>query len=191
MKPHFYRCKREERYREQKTEMWFVLLYSRSWHKEHKVQGSSLVSVQTIEKNRLTDLLLTSARCSLRASLMSSVTREEFGAKPLYSMPPGSLPRVLFQTWGTWGDHGEDPGNTGVTLPLGWPGNALETTWRGWRKCPSRRNSGSPCSDCFWPREAVDGWMDAYSGEILLNSYLRIIMSWVIILSYNVSRNIL
>ncbi|KAI3373544.1 hypothetical protein L3Q82_022135 [Scortum barcoo] len=43
----------------------------------------------------------------------------------LFRMPPGRLPREVFQACPTGGGGlGEDPGHAGETMSLGWPGNA-------------------------------------------------------------------
>ncbi|KAI3369738.1 hypothetical protein L3Q82_024404, partial [Scortum barcoo] len=78
---------------------------------------------------------------SLRDKVRSSVTREELGVEEplllhiersqlrwlghLFRMPPGRLPREVFQACPTsGGGPGEDPGHAGGTMSLSWPGNA-------------------------------------------------------------------
>ncbi|KAI3377434.1 hypothetical protein L3Q82_008412 [Scortum barcoo] len=77
---------------------------------------------------------------SLRDRVRSSVIREELGVEPLllriersqlrwlghlFRMPPGRLPREVFQAGvPPGGGPGEDPGHAGETMSLGWPGNA-------------------------------------------------------------------
>ncbi|KAI3369117.1 hypothetical protein L3Q82_025441 [Scortum barcoo] len=77
---------------------------------------------------------------SLKIGVRSSVTREELGVEPLllriersqlrwlghlFQMPPGRLPREVFQACPTGRRPlEEDPGHAGETMPLGWPGNA-------------------------------------------------------------------
>ncbi|KAI3356712.1 hypothetical protein L3Q82_003310 [Scortum barcoo] len=79
---------------------------------------------------------------SLRDRVRSSVTREELGVEPLllllriersqlrwlghlFRMPPGRLPREVFQACPIGGGGlGEDQGHAGETMSLGWPGNA-------------------------------------------------------------------
>ncbi len=78
---------------------------------------------------------------SLRDRVRSSVTREELGVEPLLLHIERSQLRWLGYLFGcprdaflgrcSWhvppgGDPGEDPGHAGVTMSLGWPGNALE-----------------------------------------------------------------
>ncbi|KAI3362663.1 hypothetical protein L3Q82_001737 [Scortum barcoo] len=81
---------------------------------------------------------------SLRDRVRSSVTREELRSRePLLLqhreesaevawasiswMPPGRLPREVFQACPTTGRRPvEDPGHAGETMSLGWPGNASE-----------------------------------------------------------------
>ncbi|KAI3365245.1 hypothetical protein L3Q82_010339, partial [Scortum barcoo] len=75
----------------------------------------------------------------LEIRVRSSVTREELGVEPLllhiersqlrwlghlFRMPPGRLPREVFQACPTGRRPGEDPGHAGETMSLGWPGNA-------------------------------------------------------------------
>ncbi|KAI3356446.1 hypothetical protein L3Q82_017657 [Scortum barcoo] len=81
-----------------------------------------------------------------------SVTREELGVEPLllriersqlrwlghlFRMPPGRLPREVFQAGMSHlgGGLGEDPGHAGETMSLGWPGNASGSPRKSWRKC--------------------------------------------------------
>ena len=49
-----------------------------------------------------------------------------------------------------------------------WPGNALGSSWKSWRKCPGRGKSGCPFSGSC-PRDPaadkrtiMDGWMDGH-----------------------------
>ncbi|KAI3355041.1 hypothetical protein L3Q82_017918 [Scortum barcoo] len=72
--------------------------------------------------------------------LSAQVTREELGdraAAPsriersqlrwlghLFRVPPGRLPREVFQACPTGRRPGEDPGHAGETMSLSWPGNA-------------------------------------------------------------------
>ncbi|KAI3361768.1 hypothetical protein L3Q82_002111 [Scortum barcoo] len=86
-----------------------------------------------------------------RDRVRSSVTREELGVEPLllriersqlrwlghlFGMPPGRLPREVFQACPTGKEAlGEDPGHAGETMSLGWPGNASG--------CPPGRAGGS------------------------------------------------
>ncbi|KAI3372952.1 hypothetical protein L3Q82_023399, partial [Scortum barcoo] len=76
----------------------------------------------------------------LEIGVRSSVTREELGVEPLlllriersqlrwlghlFRMPPGRLPREVFQACPTGRRPVEDPGHAGETMSLGWPGNA-------------------------------------------------------------------
>ena len=63
-------------------------------------------------------------------------------------------------------DPEEDPGHAGVTMSPSWPGNALGSSRKSWRKCPGRGKSGCPCSDSCPCDPApdkqtkMDGWMD-------------------------------
>ncbi|KAI3355014.1 hypothetical protein L3Q82_004559 [Scortum barcoo] len=88
---------------------------------------------------------------SLRDRVRSSVTREELGVEPLllriersqlrwlghlFRMPPGRLPREVFQACPT----GRRPRGRPRTrwrnyVSLGWPGNASGSPWKSWRKC--------------------------------------------------------
>ncbi|KAI3368720.1 hypothetical protein L3Q82_025415 [Scortum barcoo] len=76
---------------------------------------------------------------SLRDRVRSSVIREELGVEPLllriersqlrwlghlFRMPPGRLPREVFQACPTGRRPREDPGHAGETMSLSWPGNA-------------------------------------------------------------------
>ena len=63
------------------------------------------------------------------------------------------------------GDPEEDPGHAGVTMSFSWPGNALESSWKSWRKCPGRGKSGCPCSgSCPHDLARISGrkWMDGW-----------------------------
>ncbi|KAI3361166.1 hypothetical protein L3Q82_012910, partial [Scortum barcoo] len=53
----------------------------------------------------------------------------------LFRMPPGRLPREVFQACPTGRRPVEDPGHAGETMSLGWPGNALGSPRKSWRKC--------------------------------------------------------
>ena len=88
------------------------------------------------------------------------MTRASVSDSPL--LPPG-------------GDPEEDPGHTGVTMSPSWPGNALGSSQKSWRKCPGRGKSGCPCpGSCPHnpapdKRSKMDGWMDyvkLYTSEI-------------------------
>ncbi|KAI3362770.1 hypothetical protein L3Q82_001822 [Scortum barcoo] len=88
---------------------------------------------------------------SLRDRVRSSVTREELGVEPLllhiersqlrwlghlFRMPPGRLPREVFQACPT----GRRPRGRPRTrwrdyVSLGWPGNASGSPRKSWRKC--------------------------------------------------------
>ncbi|KAI3352272.1 hypothetical protein L3Q82_005174 [Scortum barcoo] len=90
---------------------------------------------------------------SLRDRVRSSVTREELvGVEPLLALriersqlrwlghlisdaPWGRLPREVFQACPTGRRPVEDPGHAGETMSLGWPGNALGSPRKSWRKC--------------------------------------------------------
>ena len=60
------------------------------------------------------------------------------------------------------------PGHTGMSMSLGWPGNALGSSQRSYRKCPGRGKSGRPCSDSCPhdpvpdKRKKMDGWMNGW-----------------------------
>ena len=106
----------------------------------------------------------------------SSVTREELRVEPLllhiersqlswlrhlYRMPPGSLPR-----WCSWhtppgGDLEKDPGHAGVTMSLGWPGNALGAKGSVW----GEGSLGVPAQTAALatrPRISRRRWMDGW-----------------------------
>ncbi|KAI3374811.1 hypothetical protein L3Q82_021033 [Scortum barcoo] len=53
----------------------------------------------------------------------------------LFRMPPGRLPREVFQACPTGRRPREDPGHAGETISLSWPGNASGSPWKSWRKC--------------------------------------------------------
>ncbi|KAI3367554.1 hypothetical protein L3Q82_026397, partial [Scortum barcoo] len=53
----------------------------------------------------------------------------------LFRMPPGRLPREVFQACPTGRRPREDPGHAGETMSLGWPGNASGSPRKSWRKC--------------------------------------------------------
>ncbi|MEQ2238784.1 hypothetical protein ILYODFUR_036870 [Ilyodon furcidens] len=57
-------------------------------------------------------------------------------------MPPGRLPREVFQARPTGRSPGDGPGHAGGTMSLSWPGNALGSTRRSWRRCLGRGTSG-------------------------------------------------
>ena len=82
----------------------------------------------------------------------------------LFRMPPGRLPQEVFLACPAGRDPEEDPGHAGATMSPSWPGNALGSSRKSWRKCPVRRKSGCPCSGTC-PRNPapdkrtiMDGW---------------------------------
>ena len=92
----------------------------------------------------------------------------------LESAPPS--PRPWFSTRKR--DPEEDPGHAGVTMSLGWPGNALGSSRKSWRKCLGRRKFGCPCSSSFPHNLAPDnaeedGWI-----KIKFECYFRFIPKW-------------
>ena len=105
---------------------------------------------------------------SLKDRVRSSVSWEELGVElrwleHLFWMPPGCSWHVP-----PGRDPEEEPGHAGVTMSLSWPGNALGSSWKSWRKCPGRGKSGCPCSgNCPHDpapdkRTKMDGWMDGW-----------------------------
>ncbi|KAI3352201.1 hypothetical protein L3Q82_005168 [Scortum barcoo] len=107
---------------------------------------------------------------SLRDRVRSSVTREELGVEPLllriersqlrwlghlFRMPPGRLPREVFQACPPpGGGLREDPGHAGETMSLGWPGNASGSPRKSWRKCLGQVITGY--SFCIVTRQHKD-----------------------------------
>ena len=89
------------------------------------------------------------AGLSLRDRVRSSVIREEIRVEPLLlhiersqlrwlghlvrSLLDASLVRCSGHV-PPGGGPGEDPGHAGGTMSLGWPGNALGSPWKTWRK---------------------------------------------------------
>ncbi|KAI3364314.1 hypothetical protein L3Q82_011115 [Scortum barcoo] len=83
-------------------------------------------------------------------------------------MPPGRLPREVFQACPREEAPGEDPGHAGETMSLSWPGNASG---------PPRRAGGSVWGEgslgisaqtaasatrSRTKRMKMDGWMDGW-----------------------------
>lgn len=91
----------------------------------------------------------------LRDRVRSSATREELRVEPLLLHMERSLLRWLGHLGG---GSGEDQGHAGGTMSLGWPGNALVSPGKCWRKCLGRGKSGRLCLDCCLCDPAPDKW---------------------------------
>ena len=126
--------------------------------------------------------------------MMSDLSREVLGVDPLrlhmersqltwlghlFRIPPGHLPLEVFLACPAMGAPEEDPGHAGVTMSLGWPGKALGSYQKSWRKCPGRGKSRCPCSGSC-PRDPApdnteDGWIDYINWkERLCSSYITL-----------------
>ncbi|KAL3048111.1 hypothetical protein OYC64_006814 [Pagothenia borchgrevinki] len=119
---------------------------------------------------------------SLRDKVRSSVIREGLGVEPLLlrversqlrwfghlvRMPPGRLPREVFQARPAGKrERGVDLGPGGGIISLRWPGSALGSPSQSWLMWPGKRKFGAFCWNCYPcdpttdKREKMDGWMD-------------------------------
>ncbi|KAK5613448.1 hypothetical protein CRENBAI_021637 [Crenichthys baileyi] len=103
---------------------------------------------------------------SLRDRLRSSAIREGLGVELLLLHIERSQLRWLEQLYldaflGRCSRHvppgggpGDGQGHVGGTMSLGWPGNALGSPLRSWRRCLGRGTSGCLCLVCC-PRDPV------------------------------------
>ncbi|KAI3369434.1 hypothetical protein L3Q82_007661 [Scortum barcoo] len=117
-------------------ELWVMTERTRSW-----IQAAEMSFLRRV-----------AGRSLFRDRVRSSVTREELRSRAaapshdersqlrwlghLFRMPPGRLPREVFQACPT----GRRPGGRPRTrwrdyVSLGWPGNALGSPRKSWRKC--------------------------------------------------------
>ncbi|KAJ8015855.1 hypothetical protein DPEC_G00000750 [Dallia pectoralis] len=100
------------------------------------------------------------AGLSLRDRVRSSVIREELGVEPLLlciersqlrwfghlvRMPPGRLPREVFQARPAGRRPREDPGLGGEIISPHWPGNASGFPSQSWLMLPGKGKFGVPC----------------------------------------------
>ncbi|KAI3370169.1 hypothetical protein L3Q82_024952 [Scortum barcoo] len=131
---------------------------------------------------------------SLRDRVRSSVTREELGVEPLllriersqlrwlghlFRMPPGRLPREVFQAYvPPGGGPGEDPGHAGETMSLSWlawerlgspPGRAGGSVW-GEGSLGISAQTAASATRSRTKRMKMDGWMDSHQ---LLHMYMQ------------------
>ncbi len=91
-------------------------------------------------------------------------------ARASVSDAPGTPPSGGVPSWHVppEGDPEEYPGHAGVTMSLGWPGNALGSSQRSWRKCLGRGKSGCPCSGSC-PRDPAPDKRTKMAGGMLGN----------------------
>ena len=112
---------------------------------------------------------------------MDRISRRSHGPEGVW-FGSHSISSLLFADDGrcSWhvllgGDPEEDPGHAGATMSPSWPGNALGSSRKSWRKCLGRRKFGCPCSSSFPHNLAPDnaeedGWI-----KIKFECYFRFI----------------